>query len=72
MEKELKFEEKKAWVVGLLVDCPFGRALDDCPLNEIRSLPFSERLDWVQQMDETQLDSIIEQHKECLLERETR
>jgi len=62
--------EKRIWVMGLLVACPCDKALDECPLNDARALPLSERSTLMRQMDENQLDEIIAHHKCCLRERE--
>jgi hypothetical protein len=66
----LTFEKKKALVVGLLFDCPFCKALDNCPAKEARKLPVSERIDIAKGMDENQLDQIIDHHRDCLRRRE--
>ena len=70
--KLLNFEEKKAWIIGLLFDCPFGKALDECPIKEARSLPVSGRMELVRSMEPHQIDLIIAHHQECLSERERR
>jgi hypothetical protein len=67
---QLTFEQKKAWVVGLLFECPFGKALDACPAKEARKLPISDRVDTLKGMTEKQLDQIIAHHWDCLRQRE--
>jgi hypothetical protein len=67
---QLTFEHKKAWVIGLLIDCPLGKEFDDCPAKEARKLPVSDRLDIANGMDENQLDQIIDHHRDCLRQRE--
>jgi len=66
----LTLEQKRAWVVGLVIDCPFGRAFDTCPAKEVRKLPIPDRIDIVKGMDENQFDQIIDHHRECLRQRE--
>ncbi len=59
---QLTVEQKNAWVVGLLIACPLGKALDNCPAKEARKLPVSDRIDIVRGMDENQIDQIIAHH----------
>ena len=63
-------EYKRAWVVGLAFDCPFGKAFDTCLTKEIRKLGIADRIDISNGMDEDQLDQIIARHQDCLLQRE--
>lgn len=67
---ELTIENKKARVQGLMVDRPFGKALDTCPAKDLRILPINERFAIVKQMEETQINEIILHHERCLEERE--
>ena len=69
---ELAFEHKKIWVQGLLIDCPMGKPLENCPAKDARALPIEERLNLPNAMDERQLDQIISHHRKCLREREYR
>jgi len=68
---EYKLRDKRAWVKGILVDCPLGTPLDSCPANEIRSLPVHELVKIVNGISNEQLDAIIAHHENCLKERET-
>jgi len=70
MKIEQTLKEKKIWVQGLLIKCPFGEALKTCPAYELRKLPLMERLAEFKKMDESQLDDIIAHHRRCLYERE--
>ena len=63
-------EYKRAWVIGLAFDCPFGKAFDTCLTKEIRKLGVADRIDISNGMDENQLDQIIAHHQNCLLQRE--
>lgn len=67
---KLTLENKKAWVQGLMVDCPFGKALDTCPAKDLRVLPINERFAIVMQMEENQINEVILHHKRYLEERE--
>ena len=69
MEKLIP-QQKKDWVRGLLISCPFGKPLDDCPLEKFRKIPISERIKLVDSMEEKQIDQIIVHHQKCLRQRE--
>ncbi len=70
MRENLNFEDKKTWVKGLVIHCPMGESVKDCPANEIRLLPIPERLRLVNEMTEKSVDEIIAHHYKCLAERE--
>jgi len=65
---ELKY--RRVWLKGLVISCPFNKALDDCPANEIRKLPIPERMDFVNNLTPQQIDETLAHHKNCLAERE--
>lgn len=68
--EELIPQQKKDWVRGLLISCPFGKPLYNCPLGKFRTIPVSERLKLVDSMEEKQIDQIIIYHQKCLRQRE--
>ena len=68
----LTLANKITWVQGLMVECPFGKALTTCPAKDLRLLPIEERFKLVAQMQENQIDEIIAHHRQCLKEREAR
>ena len=53
----------------LLVNCPFNAPLAHCPLNEARKKPIHDRVQWVTQLDEEQMNKILLYHKQCATER---
>jgi len=61
--------DKQIWVKGILVDCPLGRSLPDCPANDLRTLPLEELVKSVNKMTESQLEMMIEYHNCCMVER---
>jgi hypothetical protein len=69
MEK-LNFEQKITWVKGLLIECPMGKPLINCPLETYRELPVGERFKLADSWDDNQLTQIINHHRNCLQERE--
>ncbi len=62
-------EQKRSWVKELLIECPTGNPLDNCPLWDLRALPNDERLKFADGMDESHLDVIISYHRQCLYKR---
>ncbi|MBL7220055.1 MAG: hypothetical protein ISS69_08070 [Phycisphaerae bacterium] len=69
---ELSIEHKRTWVKGLMIDCPMGEALDDCPARELRTMPIEKRLIVVDEMTPGQVEEVIVYHKQCLKKREGR
>ena len=65
---KLTLEIKMTRVLGLMIDCPMGKALDNCPAKNVRTLPLQERIALVKQMEESQLNEIITHHRQCLKE----
>lgn len=64
------FRDNRAWVKGLVMGCPFGDPLPDCPLEAMRKLPPAQRLRNVNTMTEEELAVIVSHHKDCLKKRE--
>ena len=60
---------KRIWVKGILVECPLGKSLSDCPANALRNLPLEELLKAVNNMTEGQLEMVIKYHNNCITER---
>ena len=69
---ELSIEHKRTWVKGLLIDCPMGTALDDCPARDLRKMSIEKRLITVDAMTPEQVEEVIVYHKQCLKKREGR
>ena len=61
--------KKRTWVKGILVDCPLGKSLTNCPANALRNLPLEELIRAVNNMPEKQLEMVIEYHNDCMEER---
>ena len=61
----LNNEEKRAWAKVLLVKCPFGLELFNCPVKKIRKLPLKERMDLINNMPNKEIDTIIGHHIDC-------
>jgi len=69
---ELTTEHKRTWVKGLLIACPMGTALDDCPARDLRAMEIEKRLITVDTMTPEQVEEVIVHHKQCLKKREGR
>ncbi len=68
---DLPLEQKRTWVISLMIECPMGKSLEDCPAREVRGLPLAQIAKLVDGMSEEELSSIIDHHKRCLRERES-
>lgn len=68
--EQLNLEQKMTWVQGLLIACPLGQALDDCPARELRGIPLKKRLGLVKEMSGATIDQLIAHHRACLAKRE--
>ena len=66
---ELSIEHKRIWVKGLMIDCPLGTPVDDCPARDLRTLPIGKRMIAVDTMTPEQVEEVIVHHKKCLKER---
>ena len=64
------YQNKRAWVKGLVMGCPFDDELPDCPLQSLRKQTPAERFNLVNDMTDDDLIHIVSYHKECLAQRE--
>ncbi len=67
----MEYTDKIIWTKGLLVGCPAGKALDNCPIKKLRNLPTEEGMKIVDNMKRDEIESIIEHHSDCLSEKES-
>lgn len=63
-------EEKFVRLLGLLIECPLEKPLDDCPAKQYRGLSLDEKYKLTRSMKEEDIDNIIYHHQECLRLRE--
>ena len=66
----LTSEQRKAWVTCLSIDCPLENALDSCPVNAIRKMSVSDRVNSMHDISDEQIDKIMSHHQNCLRQRE--
>jgi hypothetical protein len=67
----MDIKQKKIWIKGLVLDCPYDVPLADCALMDIRKEPIKTRFIKVNAMTYKQLDEIITHHRQCLTIRES-
>ena len=61
---------KRVYIVGLLVDCPYEPNPADCALYDIRKSSLNERIEWSKQLTDKEIQHIISIHKKCLARRQ--
>lgn len=47
---------------GLIFDCPFGDCAADCPFLQIRALPPSERINYIEKLSTSEKERLVELH----------
>ncbi len=52
-------------MAGLSRECPFGGNPEECCLYTLRQKPFRERVDWVMQLSDTEIEVIYQEHRKC-------
>ena len=67
---DLDSQENRAYAKQLLSGCPFLIELPECPLKELRTLDFAERIAKINSMSDTEIDSVIRYHEECSARRQ--
>ena len=60
----------RAFIVGLLVECPYGLDTRSCVLSDYRKKSLKEKLDFSKQLSKEKVKNIIASHKFCLLQKE--
>jgi len=70
MKKQHYYTDTEIFLYGLSYECPYIRRKDNCPLKDINSLPFKEKVDWIDCLSEDKQRSILEQHSVCIYDRE--
>ncbi len=64
---EKSADRSRGLLFGLLVNCIFSKsALESCPLGELRNnLSLDEKYDYVAELSDEEVKSILSQHEEC-------
>jgi len=63
-------DKNKAVLSDVLLGCPMGRALDNCPARELRAIPIERRMIAIDTMGPDRIEEIVVYHAKCLEERE--
>ena len=63
---------KLFFVFGLLVKCPEGEPMSDCPLQEYRTKSLEDRLLVAERFTENELDETVTHHYKCVRNRVNR
>lgn len=61
--------DKRIWIKGLALECPLGKAIDDCPLNCLRHLPVAQMNSAINRLTDLQVGCIVTIHHHCYQER---
>jgi len=56
----------RSMLYGLLLACPLGGNPEDCQGHDLRLLPLSERITWLEERSNAELKSLYLQHLQCL------
>ena len=60
---------RRIWIKGLAMECPLGKAAEDCPLNGLRHLPVSQMNAAINSLTDMQVNCIVTIHNYCYHER---
>ncbi|NQU88207.1 MAG: hypothetical protein HQ541_20865 [Mariniphaga sp.] len=61
----------RQWLFGLLIDCPMGNALKDCPMNKYRGMPATKKISFTFEIPKEELNGLLLHHRKCLAKRES-
>lgn len=60
---------ERSVIEGLLIGCPMGRELDDCPMRERRVMSPENRRIEVGMLSPDELEDVIVHHTQCMKKR---
>jgi hypothetical protein len=63
---KLALQIKLTWVLGLMINCPLGKTLNNCSEKNIRKLPIEKRIARIKKMGEDELRGITMHCKDCM------
>lgn len=66
----MEYTRNKRWILGLLLSCPLSNPLCNCPINELRNQSFEKLISIVEELNDSESESILTYHKKCLFARE--
>jgi hypothetical protein len=56
---------------GLIFACPFNNALHTCPYNSLRQIEIDDRINFVENLTYSEIDSFLYYHENCLARRDS-
>lgn len=59
----------KIFLKGLVVGCPMGKPVSDCPLNGLRTIPMEKLNETVNGLANETVDKFFKVHAECFKKR---
>ena len=60
------FKQKKTWLFGLTMDCPYQKSLELCAIKQLRStVNIHQKLRDIEDLNEQQVDTLIDNHRCC-------
>lgn len=68
----MRLEYEQLWLKILMIRCPVGRALADCPVHDFRGMSRLRAAEAVQAMAEEEVSALIDHHKTCFLLRQAK
>ncbi|MFW5823009.1 MAG: hypothetical protein ACOCU7_06430 [Tangfeifania sp.] len=65
----MKLTYKRTWLFGVLIACPLHKPLKSCPFSYLRNNPRKIQLEYIKSLPDTEVESLIRYHKNCILQR---
>ena len=62
-------ENARIILYGLLDKCPFGVALDSCPLADMRQFPSEKKMKWARSLSPADVVEFVDEHERCFWNR---
>lgn len=59
----------KGYLFGLMIACPIGKPLNDCPLNMIRTKSKLEQIGYIDELSLEEAVKLSNHHRKCLFSR---
>ena len=60
-----RLHRKRIWIKGLVMECPHGTPVQDCPLNGLRGLPIHEANSVINGLSDQQANDYMKIHRKC-------
>ncbi len=60
-----RMQNRRIWIKGLVMECPHGFPVSDCPLNGLRSLPIPEANRVINTLPDKRVTDYMKTHRKC-------